>query len=196
MANIQVKDATGTTVYLKATGAGSNGDPFVPTNATTATMTGNVAHDAADSGNPVKNGGRARTTNITAVASDDRVDAIYDAQGRQVVAPYTIPEALVRGVSAQITGTTDTAVIAAQGAGVRIYLTHFVVFNTDSTVATQVNIKDGSTTIYSIYVAAQGGQVSVTLPAPLRLTANTALNAACVTTSAEVIVSASGFTGA
>lgn len=196
MANISVKDATGTTVYLSATGAGSNGDPFVPANTTTATMTGNVANDAADSGNPVKTGGRARTTNITAVASDDRVDAIHDAQGRRVVAPYSIPEALVRGVSAQITGTSDTAVIAAQGAGVRIYVTHFLVFNTDATVSTQVNIKDGSTTIYSVYVPALGGQVSVTLPAPLRLTANTALNAACVTTSAEVVVSASGFTGA
>lgn len=196
MANIQVKDATGTTVYLKATGAGSSGDPFLPEQKTQGSISGGVNHDVADSGAPVKIGGRARTSNITAVASDDRCDAITDTQGRLVVAPYTIPAALVAGVSAQITNTSDTAVIAAQGAGVRIYVTHFVVFNTDSSVGTQVNIKDGATTIYSVYAPAQGGQVSVTLPAPLRLTANTALNAACVTTSAEVIVSASGFTGA
>lgn len=195
MANYQVKDATGATIYLKSSGAGSNGDPFIPEATMTGSFAGDVANDAADSGNPLKIGGKAFSSNPAAVAGNDRVNAQFDLQGRQVVA-FSIPEALVRGVSTQITGTTDTAVIAAQGAGVRIYLTHFVVFNTDSTVATQVNIKDGSTTIYSVYVAAQGGQVSVTLPVPLRLTANTALNAACVTTSAEVIVSASGFTGA
>lgn len=195
MANYQVKDATGATIYLKSSGAGSNGDPFIPEATMTGSLAGDVANDAADSGNPLKIGGKALSSNPAAVAGNDRVNAQFDLQGRQVVA-FSIPEALVRGVSAQITGTTDTAVIAAQGAGVRIYLTHFIVFNTDSTVATQVNIKDGSTTIYSVYVAAQGGQVSVTLPVPLRLTANTALNAACVTTSAEVIVSASGFTGA
>lgn len=195
MANYQVKDATGATIYLKSSGAGSNGDPFIPEATMTGSLAGDVANDAADSGNPLKIGGKAFSSNPAAVAGNDRVNAQFDLQGRQVVA-FSIPEALVRGVSAQITGISDTAVIAAQGAGVRIYLTHFVVFNTDSTVATQVNIKDGSTTIYSVYVAAQGGQVSVTLPVPLRLTANTALNAACVTTSAEVIVSASGFTGA
>lgn len=195
MANYQVKDATGATIYLKSSGAGSNGDPFIPEATMTGSLAGDVANDAADSGNPLKIGGKAFSSNPAAVAGNDRVNAQFDLQGRQVVA-FSIPEALVRGVSAQITGTSDTVVIAAQGAGVRIYLTHFVVFNTDSSVGTQVNIKDGATTIYSVYAPAQGGQVSVTLAAPLRLTANTALNAACVTTSAEVIVSASGFSGA
>jgi hypothetical protein len=47
---------------------------------------GNEAHDAIDAGNPVKTGGRARATAITAVASDDRVDAIYSTTGGQLVA--------------------------------------------------------------------------------------------------------------
>lgn len=49
--------------------------------------TGNVAHDAADSGNPLKMGGKALTTVATpaAVANGDRVDAWFDAQGRQQV---------------------------------------------------------------------------------------------------------------
>lgn len=195
MANYQIKDATGTTVYMSSSGTGTTGDPFVPVATLSGTLGGDVANDAVDSGNPVKIGGKALSANPAAVTSGDRVNALYDLQGRQITA-QSIPEALVRGVSAQITGTSDTQVIAAQGASVRIYLTHFVVFNTDATVATQVNIKDGSTTIYSVYVAAAGGQISVTLPVPLRLSANTALNAACATTSAEVIVSASGFIGA
>src|SRR5689334_19864379 len=47
--------------------------------------TGNVAHDAADSGNPNKIGGQARTTNPAAVADADRVNFIADKLGKQVV---------------------------------------------------------------------------------------------------------------
>lgn len=195
MANYQIKDATGTTVYMSSSGTGTTGDPFVPVATLSGTLGGDVANDAVDSGNPVKIGGKALSANPAAVTSGDRVNALYDLQGRQIVA-QTLPEALVRGVSAAMTGTADTQVIAAQGAGIRIYLTHFVVFNNAGSVATQVNIKDGATTIYSVYVSAAGGQISITLPVPLRLTANTALNAACVTTASNTIVSASGFIGA
>lgn len=195
MANYQIKDATGTTVYMSSSGTGTTGDPFVPVATLSGTLGGDVANDAVDSGNPVKIGGKALSANPAAVTSGDRVNALYDLQGRQIVA-QTLPEALVRGVSAAMTGTADTQVIAAQGAGIRIYLTHFVVFNSAGAVATQVNIKDGTTTIYSVYVSAAGGQISITLPVPLRLTANTALNAACVTTASNTIVSASGFIGA
>jgi hypothetical protein len=48
-------------------------------------IVGTIAHDAVDSGNPLKMGGRARSTLITAVAQDDRVDAIFDLFGRQQV---------------------------------------------------------------------------------------------------------------
>lgn len=47
---------------------------------------GDVAHDAADSGFPVKIGGRARTSAITAVANNDRVDAVFTAYGALNVA--------------------------------------------------------------------------------------------------------------
>jgi hypothetical protein len=47
---------------------------------------GNVAHDAADSGNPVKIGGRARTSNPTAVSDLDRVDTWFDQYGIQRIA--------------------------------------------------------------------------------------------------------------
>jgi hypothetical protein len=50
---------------------------------------GNVAHDAADAGNPVKIGGVARTAQATAVANGDRVDATYNVYGEQVIAGYT-----------------------------------------------------------------------------------------------------------
>jgi hypothetical protein len=46
-------------------------------------VAGDVAHDAVDSGNPVKIGFRARDTLITAVVEDDRTDGVADVYGRQ-----------------------------------------------------------------------------------------------------------------
>lgn len=61
---------------------------------------GGVAHDAADSGSPVKIGGKASSTLPTAVSSADRVDALYDPYGRQVVRQGTPLQTITRaGVS-------------------------------------------------------------------------------------------------
>ena len=49
-----------------------------------ASVSGDVAHDGIDAGEPVKIGGRARTARITAVAADDRVDGIFDRHGQQM----------------------------------------------------------------------------------------------------------------
>jgi hypothetical protein len=48
-------------------------------------LEGTVAHDAADSGNPVKIGGKASTSEPTAAGDGDRVDAWFDEHGAQVV---------------------------------------------------------------------------------------------------------------
>lgn len=100
----------------------------------------------------------------------------------------------VDGVTADITGTSNTSVIAAQGGSNRTYLTHIHVQNSHATVSTWVNIKDGTTTRYTIYAPATGGGASISLPKPLRGTANTAWQAACETSGANVRVSASGYT--
>lgn len=191
MANIQIKDGAETTKYFSASGTGTSGDPFVPTH----TVDGTVAHDIADTGNPVKVGGVACSSDPSVVTTGDRTQFITDLIGRLVTSPYAIPENFISGVTSAITGTSNTAVIAAQGAGIRIYVTHINVLNTSGT-ATLVNIKNGTTTIYTVNAPATSGQVSLTLPVPLRLTANTALNVNCATTSANVIVSASGYKGA
>lgn len=49
----------------------------------TQDVQGNVAHDAVDSGNPVKVGGKANSSAQTAVADGDRVDANFDLFGDQ-----------------------------------------------------------------------------------------------------------------
>ena len=43
---------------------------------------GNVAHDAPDSGNPVKIGGKTNSSNPTGVSDGDRTDAHFDSRGR------------------------------------------------------------------------------------------------------------------
>lgn len=53
-------------------------------------VSGDIAHDAADSGNPIKIGGRAKTSIPVAVADGDRVNAYFDKYGRL----YTMPSAL------------------------------------------------------------------------------------------------------
>jgi hypothetical protein len=43
---------------------------------------GDIAHDAADSGNPIKVGGKAASSAPTAVSAGDRVDAYFDLNGK------------------------------------------------------------------------------------------------------------------
>lgn len=158
-----------------------------------AEVHGDVAHDAAVSGNPVRAAGRARTSDYTAVANDDTADFIADLNGKQIVLPYAIPENSISGVTAAITGTSDTSVIATPGAGIRNYITHILVTNSHATVGTVVEIKDNTTVIYRGYAAPAGGGFALNFPVPLRLTANVALQAANVTTGSNTYVSASGF---
>jgi hypothetical protein len=110
----------------------------------------------------------------------------------------TAPANLLTGSAGPITTTTSTSVIAAQGAGVRAYITALTVSNSHATVGTLVTITDGSAgaILWHRYVAAVGGGVSLGFPTPLRTTANTALHAVCGTSGASVYVSASGYAGA
>lgn len=171
----------GTTVRTLAMAA--DGHPQVD-------IMGNVAHDAIDADNPVKMGARARSAVITSVASDDRTDAIATLQGYPVYFPFALPQSGLTGTSST-TAATDTAVIAAQGAGITICVTSIAVYN-DSTTNTFVNIKDGATTRLVIPAPAKGGAMH-TLPFPLRLTANTALNFASGSAVTTMYVSAVGF---
>lgn len=161
---------------------------------------GNIAHDGVDAGNPMKTGGRARTSEIAAVASDDRVDFIADVTGKQIVLPYANPENFVSGaITTAMTGTTSTSLVAAPGAGLRNYITTIIVSNTHATVGTDIAIQDGSggTTLMTIPAAAVYGGAAISLNVPLRQpTANTALFCANVTTGASTKASAVGYKGA
>lgn len=193
-------DDNGSSLTVDGTVTANAGTGTFAVSMATNTPVGNVAHDAADSGAPIKTGGRARTTEVTAVASDDRVDSIHDKVGKQIVLPYAIPESFVSGaITTAMTGTTSTSLVAAPGAGLRNYLTTIIVSNSHATVGTDVIIQDGSggTTLMTIPAAAVYGGAVITLPTPLRQpTTATAIFCANVTTGASTKVSAVGYTGA
>jgi hypothetical protein len=159
-----------------------------------------VAHDGADSGNPIKVGGRARSSEVAAVSNNDRSDLITDLVGKLITLPYANPENFVSGaITTAMTGTTSTSLVAAPAAGLRNYITSIVVSNAHATVGTDVIIQDGSggTTLMTIPAAAVYGGAVINLPVPLRQpTTATALYCANVTTGASTKVSAVGYKGA
>jgi hypothetical protein len=163
---------------------------------TSLTFAGQAAHGAAVAGNPVRIAGRARTSDYTAEANDDTVDALFDEIGRQVILPYAIPSRWLDGITAAITGTSDTSVIAAQGASTFINLTWALVINSHATVGTVVELKSNTTVRARGYAAALGGGFFARFSPPIKLATNVALNAANVTTGANVYVSAGGYTSA
>lgn len=140
-----------------------------------ATIAGDVAHDTADAGNPVKAGAKATTgmTGATLVADGDRANLICDTDGALITRPYApLPDA-VSG-NASNTDGTSTQVIAAQAAGIRTYITTAILTNTSASNI-YVELKDGTTVMATIPLPANGGAI-VSFPVPLKGTAATAWN--------------------
>ena len=140
---------------------------------------GSVAHDTADSGNPVKVGARARSTlnGATLVSDDDRTDLIGDQDGGLVVRPF-VPLGDIVTFRGTDTGGTSTNVSSGftAVAGKRNYVTTIVLYN-DSSTNGFVDFRDGSggSVIFTLPLPAKGG-VTINFPIPLRQpTANTAL---------------------
>lgn len=165
-----------------------------------AAAAGDVASGASDSGNPVKVGVVAHSSEPTAVTTGQRVNLMADLVGKLITLPYANPENFVSGaITTAMTATTSTSLIAAPGAGLRNYITTIVASNSHATVGTDVAIQDGSggTTLMTIPAAALYGGSVINLPVPLRQpTANTALYCVNVTTGASTKVSAVGYKGA
>jgi hypothetical protein len=135
----------------------------------TSPITGDIAHDASDSGNPVKIGGQARQTNPTAVADGDRVNAIFDDLGRQVVVLNGIRDLMSRQATT-LTSTTAETTIVTGTASVFHDLANLVITNSSAT-ATVVTIRDATATspVMVVAIAANGGAV-IPFNCPLKQT--------------------------
>lgn len=96
-----------------------------------ASVSGDVAHDGADAGEPVKIGGRAQepTAAPDEVANDDRVDRLHDRVGRAAI--YQGYPRIYADINDA--GSGDNTLIAAQGAGKKILVTSVLIIS-DGTV--------------------------------------------------------------
>lgn len=153
---------------------------------------GNVAHDSVDADNPVKMGAKAIAgiSTGTAVAAADRTDLYAGLDGVQITRPYCGLEDIV---SARISDTAgaSVAIIAAQGTGVKVYLTTVALYNSSATNV-YADILDGATIKLTLPLPAYGGAV-INLPIPLAGTANTAWNLDVSAATTTVYATAIGF---
>jgi hypothetical protein len=124
-------------------------------------------------------------------SSGANVQLQTDAQGNLLTLPYGNTGNLTNGTG-NATGTSSTAIIAAAGSSVRIYVTSCQVTNTSAN-NTYIELEDGSTVRTYIPAPATSGAI-IAFPAPLRGTANTALNFVAGTSSSTIYVSCQGFT--
>jgi len=139
---------------------------------------GTIAHDAADSGNPIKTGARAVSSLATAtlVAAADRSDAIADLDGAHIV-KQLCPSADIKNERiADTAGTSAACTVFAAAASLRNYITTIAIFNSSATDAF-VDFRDGAAgAILFTAPAPKGGGSVITFPVPLRQpTVNTAL---------------------
>lgn len=154
---------------------------------------GDVAHDAADSGNPHKIGAKATTSQsgLTLVANADRTDAYAGIDGVLLTRPHTNLESIVTG-NASNTDGTSTQCIAAQAAGIKTYLTSIILTNMSAT-GIYVEVKDGATAKLTIPLPASGGAI-FNPPVPIPGSAATAWNFDPSAAATTVYCSMVGFT--
>lgn len=157
-------------------------------------VVGNVAHDGVAAGNPVRLAGKAVNVMPTTVSTTGDVhDLITTMQGALVVREHCIPEQSWSYTGTPIINTTDVVAKAAGAAGIRNYVNGFQYQNTNAT-ATEIVIKDGATVIWRGYASASMAvPANITFDQPLRGTAATALNVACITTAANVYMNVQGY---
>jgi hypothetical protein len=183
------------TVTKPSTAAAAANSALVAALHPSSPLNGQSAHDAAVAGSPVRIAGRGLSAAYTTVATGDTTDFITTLQGVQIVRQWQIPELewSYAAASGGITNTTDVALAAAAGTGLRRYICSMTLSNNSAT-ATEVVLKDGATIIWRGHLPANAPMSEIIFSNPLKTTANAALNFACITTAAAVYVNAQGYT--
>jgi hypothetical protein len=143
------------------------------------TGAGDIAHDSADSGNPIKIGAKAYspdgTTPGTAVAEADRTHLKTDLDGLLYVSPTT-PQAFHYHDDDAAAVTTDGTLRADPGDGFAVFITN-ISFSIGAATASTLFIEEGSTKIWGPHnlPATIGAGFNIVLDPPLRCTASTAI---------------------
>jgi hypothetical protein len=181
--SINASGATNRLIAVRNCGVGRFGSPIQNVDETglsavrAIAVGGGTPHDSVDSGNPVKIGAKAETSpsGITLVADGDRTDLYADADGIQLVKPFTaFGDILVERVTNTDGNATASTVFGAT-ASARNCITTIAVYNSSATNGF-IDFRDGTggTVLFTLPVPAQGGSIT-NFPLPLRqTTANTA----------------------
>ncbi len=192
--HLQVDIAASSTSITVADGGGSL---TVDNNGTFAVQaSGTVAHDSADSGNPVKVGAKASATlsDDTMVANGDRTDLTSDLDGAVLFrSQFPLGDLLAERVT-DTTGTSTAFSTFGATASTRSYVTAISVYNTSAT-AGYIDFRDGTggSVLWTVPIPAGGGAV-ISSPHPLfRTSANTALAYDVSGALTTVYISISGF---
>jgi len=138
---------------------------------------------------------QARSAMVATAATGKLNYPSCEVDGRIITSPYAPPGDSWAGCSVEATGTSNTQIKAAPGAGIRTYVTSISCTN-DSLVPSEINFKNGTGYFYTGWVMANTGNsgFQVTFPVPLRLTANTAFNFSMTTTGTSTFCCAAGYT--
>lgn len=118
-----------------------------------ASVIGNTAHDSVDSGNPVKVGGVARTSNPTAVANADRAQLMTDDVGRLVTVSSHVRD-LVTTQYTLITSSAETTVLTAGAAGVFHDIVHIALSSDSNNVGIDIRDATAGSIVWNVRIDA------------------------------------------
>lgn len=166
---------------------------------TLTTLTGGgVAHDGADSGNPVKVGAKASATlsDDTMVADADRTDMTSDLDGALYVRQVPLGDVIYEALS-NTDGASTASTNFGATANTRNYITNITAFRTDTgTTLAYIDFRDGTggSVIYRVPLPPSSGVTINNGGLPLfYTTANTALAYDVSSALTTVYISLSGF---
>lgn len=160
---------------------------------------GTIAHDSADSGNPIKIGAKASATlsDDTMVANADRTDATSDLDGCLLIRPQFPLGDLISEAVSNTDGASTAFTNFGATASTRSYVTAIHAFRTDAgTTPIYVDFRDGTagSVLYRMVLPPNGGAILPSGATPyFRTTANTALAYDVSAATTTVYISISGF---
>lgn len=150
-----------------------------------------AAHASGDLGVPSFAVRQPATPAVPTSAAGDYSYVLADSEGKQIPSGQGAPEVAFQSRT-DLTTTSDVALRASVGAGLRTYIKDVVVENTGA-AAVRFLLRDGTTTIFSVTVPA-GSTFAHTFGQPIRGTAATAVNGQ-LGAAGTATVMLSGFTG-
>jgi hypothetical protein len=215
---LQVKDANGTTqnLFTFLDGSGncySSGGLFGYPNGVSGTLygvlvtTGNRlgvdvvnptvgSTGSAAPGSAALVGARAQNAEPSPTSNGAMSAVATGLEGKLINLPYANKENMLRGSASQ-TATSATTLIAAQGAGVKIYVTGVQCSNTtgvpsSTTASPYVTLNDTGS---SIVVVPPSGGDNLTFTTPLAVAANTAFTFTPSAATSTIYCNAQGYAG-